>query len=262
MERGHEVVLEAEGVDMQVVFNPRTKPPRWAKRNVLWIYSGVHQVKPAIIDRYDAIFAGSHKIAAMCRSAGYTRPIEVVYAASGKPLYTGPLPCERAAFDYDVTFVGNRRAPNRDRPCLAALWDGGSLETFRRGIWGLRREGLDPSRYSSDYFPHEQLAALYPASLVSLNDHYVSHDALNLLPFRVVDAFRCGGFIISTPNGGLDDVFGEGVVPQFTSPGHLHELLHYYMDHVAARNEIVRYCQAVAAPLSMRRFAEQILEVA
>lgn len=97
-----------------------------------------------------------------------------------------------AGFRSDVIFVGNTRNVER-QGVLWAIEYGLPLRIWGRG-WNKTPGG---SSVVAEYFPNDELGALYSRSLATLNDHWGDMREFGFINNRIFDALACGLPVVS-----------------------------------------------------------------
>ncbi|WP_344197169.1 glycosyltransferase [Rarobacter faecitabidus] len=190
--------------------------------NVLWVISHPELVTENEIAEFDLVFAASRGWAArMSERTG--RDVRVLYQATDPELFApaDPSPAHASPADAsfadampsgialgrDVVFVGQARPTGPRKIVMDALAAGLDVQ-----VWGPRWGTHIPAEHwRGEFLPNDQLAPLYRASGVILNDHHADMAAHGFIANRIFDALAAGARVISDPVDGLDEVFGTAV---------------------------------------------------
>jgi len=155
---------------------------------------------------------------------------------------------------HDVIFVGSG-FPERVEMLECIDWTGIDLEFY--GYYQIPDEHPLAPHYKDTQISNEQAAVLYNGAKICLNLNRVSVDydgkmripeAESISP-RVYEIAACGGFMISEYRPELDKVFGD-LVPSFTTPEQLNDLIHYWLPREKERREISEELHQVVKPHS------------
>ncbi|MBA2697068.1 MAG: glycosyltransferase family 1 protein, partial [Actinobacteria bacterium] len=136
---------------------------------------------------------------------------------------------------HPVLAVANAR---RMRPAVGAALEAGVVPA----VYGLRWDGLLPQgAWQGPYVPNDQLAAVYAAAGVVLNDHWDDMRAEGLVSNRLFDLTACNARVISDHLPEIEHVFGD-VVLTYNSPDDIPDLIATHRDESpqrrAAREEM------------------------
>jgi spore maturation protein CgeB len=168
----------------------------------------------------------------------------------------GPSETEGAVAPTDVVFVGNSRGVMRN----AVQWSidrGLALSVYGSG-WDDR---IPDALVIAEYVPNERLAATYRGASIVLNDHWPGMAAAGFISNRVFDALAAGGFVLSDPVAGLEDVFGD-TVPIYRDAEELERLVERYREHPDERAELAARGRAIVAEEhSFARRARQFIDL-
>ncbi len=162
--------------------------PEWTF-NVLWIIGHPDAVTASECHEYDAVFA---------ESAQFTEHLrEQDVACEHLPGASDFVPMDLPK-THDTIFVGNVRGaghPGRhSRECIDALnGNYGGLE-----VWGEGWDWLPEGVWQGEYFPHEQLNALYASSQTILNDTHTDMQRWGMQNPREYDLRAITGEIVPT----------------------------------------------------------------
>lgn len=108
----------------------------------------------------------------------------------------------------DVVFIGNTR--DVERPGVLWALDYG----LPLRIWGRGWDGFGPAedRVVADYFPNEDLGALYASSRATLNDHWEDMRRFGFVNNRIFDALACELPVVSDWHEELERLLPRGVL--------------------------------------------------
>jgi GT2 family glycosyltransferase len=190
-----DVTLVVRGLDLVV--------PRPGGVSLQWIISHPDLVSAAECAVYDHVFAASIPWSAdVSRRWGIT--IDPLLQCTDARLFR-PDAAEPDT-GVDLVFVGNSR--NAYRNSLKYAVESG-LEPAVYGSGWARFVPLELVR--GEYFPNEELPALYASVGAVLNDHWddMRHDGF--ISNRVFDVLAAGGRLVSDEVAGLDTLFGPAV---------------------------------------------------
>ena len=167
---------------------------------VLWIHSHPDWISPRLLAQYDQIYCLSPSFTERLRSWGFAA--EVLLGASA---FTPPERQLEAA--PDVVFVGNAKG-KKGRRIIHDL----QSTPHEAAIWGEGWEGIVPAHWiRGDYYPNEQLNALYASAKVVLNDHHPDMRFEGFIGNRIFDVLACGGLVVSDPVRSLPSALEEAV---------------------------------------------------
>ena len=202
-----DVVLVLRGIE-------RIRPQHGAI-NLLWVISHPGRVSRFEVRDFDSVFAASTLWSAKA-TAKFDVQVEPLLQA------TNPKKFHPEVNDPDsgneILFIGNTRSVYRQiiKDCVDA--------------------GITPSIYGKDwdrfvskelikgtFIPNEQIAGMYRAAGVVLNDHWPDMARGGFLSNRLFDAVASGARVISDDAIGIKEVFGESVAV-YKSPIELAEL--------------------------------------
>jgi spore maturation protein CgeB len=145
-------------------------------------------------------------------------------------------------YRHDVVFVGSG-FPERVRMLEGVAWDGIDFELY--GKYPFDWDHPLSDYYMDEMIPNHETAFLYNGAKISLNLNRTSVDydgeyqvpeAESLSP-RAFEIAGNGGFMISEYRREIDKFFGD-LVPTFTTPEQLNELIHYWLPRDKERREI------------------------
>jgi len=212
--------------------------------NIAWVYSHPDMVTTQNLKQFDKLFTLSPSYADKLRQMGYEDTNVMISATSKKPLQREKR--------YDIVFVGNSRGMDGRR----IVRDVGHVP-YNFKVWGRGWDLLLPEKYyGGPYFDYEKLSDLYASSLISLEDHHPDMAREGFVDIKVFDILAGGGFAISDRNPGIGEIFGDAV-PQYESPGHLRELLDYYITNPDRRTELMMKGRKIALAHNWKKRAEQ-----
>jgi glycosyltransferase involved in cell wall biosynthesis len=195
--------------------------------NVLWHLSHPDRGTPELYDRYDLAFAASDSFAGWMATQ-VRIPVAPLHQATDPqrfaPGASGPA--------HELLFVANSRGVRRH--LLDDL-----LPTDRDlAVYGKSwtPERLDPNYLAGEHIPNEELAGVYAAAAIVLNDHWLDMQREGFMSNRLYDAAAAGAFVISDDIDGLAAEFDGGIVG-YVDAAELHELIDHYLDHPDERRE-------------------------
>jgi len=228
---GHEV-LEEPAPETEAIVHLFGSPPRKLfpsqARKVVWLYSHPDQVDADNLKPFEQVFCASALFVPRLQALGYGR-VSLLPACTAKKPYAAKL-------KHDLLFLGNAR---QDLPGGRAVMRDLGETAHDLKVWGNRWEGLLPARYyGGPYWPYERLEELYASARVTLTDHHPDMAREGFVSNKVFDVLASGGFCISDRNRGLKAIFGEAV-PEYTSAGHLRELVDFYLSREDERRRLM-----------------------
>lgn len=192
-DRDIDVVIHLKGLT-------RYEPKPW-NLNLLWMINHPSLHEDAELERYDAVLVASAQHARTLK-ARLTVPVHEFLQATD-PQQFAPRP--QVAKRWDLVFVGNNGGTDRAaiRPIIADL-----LPTpHQLAVWGSGWEGLlPPGVWQGKFVPAEQLADLYAASWIVLNDHQAEMRQFGFVNNRTFDAVACGSIVVCDDVIGLDQL--------------------------------------------------------
>lgn len=173
--------------------------------NLLWVISHPDLVGPSELASFDRRWAaGGAWARRVTASTGST--------VDWLPQATDPLRFEPGPVDpelrSELLFVGKTRGVFRP-----VVRDALELD-LPLTIWG---EGWDelvgPERVRGTFLPNERLPAAYRSAQVVLNDHWADMAREGFVSNRLFDAVAAGAVVVTDEVEGLDELFGDRVVP-------------------------------------------------
>ncbi|MGI8947177.1 MAG: glycosyltransferase [Ornithinimicrobium sp.] len=200
--------------------------------NLCWVISHPERVSAAEMGQYDAVFGASPRWVERINPK-LVRPAEVLLQCTDHRRFHPVEPDRRRA--HPVLAVANAR---RMRPAVGAALEAGVVPA----VYGLRWDGLLPQgAWQGPYVPNDQLAAVYAAAGVVLNDHWDDMRAEGLVSNRLFDLTACNARVISDHLPEIEHVFGD-VVLTYNSPDDIPDLIATHRDESpqrrAAREEM------------------------
>lgn len=207
-------------------------PPREALPsdtiNLVWLYSHPDWVTGENLKPYRKIFCASHDFTFRLEEMGYENVACLPACTAKKPVETGAV--------NGVIFLGNARLSRPDgRKIVRDILETG--HPFK--VWGNLWDTLLPREYYGGmYWEYDRLSELYASSGITLNDHHPDMSREGFVSNKVFDILAGGGFCLSSPNSGLNRLFGRAV-PQYESVDHLRELVDYYLTHEEDRQRLM-----------------------
>lgn len=175
-----------------------------------------------------------------------------------------PVPASTPA--HDVVFVGTGFQERCD--VLAAVdWEGIDLGLY--GTWSLLGSRSKLRRYvRGEPMDNRYAVQLYRAAKIGLNLHRTSlgfgrdaehTDVGESVNPRALELAACGVFTISDYRPEMDDIFGE-LVPTFTDPSDLGDMVRSYLERDRERQRIARLLPDAVAGETFDVRVEQMLD--
>ena len=190
-----DVVLVLRGVE-------RIRPQAGAI-NLLWIISHPSRISKHEVKAFDSVFAASESWSEQA-SKKFWREVHSLLQATN-PSKFNPKVSEPDTGE-EILFLGNTR------------------NEFRQIIRDCIEAGISPSIYGKDwdqfvskdlikgsFVPNENVAGMYRAAGVVLNDHWPDMARHGFLSNRLFDAAASGARVVSDNVAGIEEVFGESV---------------------------------------------------
>ncbi len=142
----------------------------------------------------------------------------------------------------DIVFIGNTR--DTERPgVLWALDYGIPLKIWGRG-WSVF--DVSDEHVVADYFPNEELGALYSRSVATLNDHWEDMKAYGFINNRILDALASGTPVVSDWHQELHDELPQGGVLFYRDRDEFDQCMEtLLLDHPALLERVAAARQAV-----------------
>ena len=214
-----DVVLVLRGVSVYEV-NP-------AHTNISWVISHPERVTAAEMADYDLVFGASARWCGRIRPKLH-RPVETLLQCTDQRRFHPVEPDPRRA--HRVLTVANARGI---RPSVAAALDASIVPS----IYGLRWQGLVPEgSWQGPYVPNDELAAVYTAAGVVLNDHWDDMREEGLLSNRLFDLVASDARVISDDLPEIHEVFDD-VVLTYTTSADMPALVHQHLNESPERQE-------------------------
>lgn len=189
--------------------------PHAGKINLLWIISHPGQITADELAGYDLIYAASEKWAKSA-SERFSKEIRPLLQATDTGSFS---PVRRPVFADArdaIVFVGQTRPNGARKVVLDALGTGVDLR-----VWGELWEKYIPHRHIvGEYFPNNELCALYQSARVVLADHHQDMARDGFVANRLFDAVCSGARVVSDPVDGIELLFG-GAVQVYRNPAEL-----------------------------------------
>ncbi|MBK8048545.1 MAG: glycosyltransferase [Anaerolineales bacterium] len=241
---GYFVTDQTPDVVLHLWGGPATLPKRAYK--IAWLYDHPQLVTPRILRQYDRIY---------CLSAQFTEKIRRMgFPAEWLPGATSMTPVTRELL-YDVVFVGNGWHKG-GRPIVTNL----GLPSYNLKVWGRGWGRFLPAEFIGGmYYDYPQLALLYGAARIALNDNMPDMRREGFAGFRIYDILGSGGFCISDSNTGIYEIFGESV-PQVSTPEALRNSVQHYLDHPDERCELSAKGHALVGQYRWEQVVARLLE--
>jgi GT2 family glycosyltransferase/spore maturation protein CgeB len=219
--------------------------------SVLWIISHPELVDDELVDRNDLLFAASDRFAAsLADRTG--RPVTPLHQATDPDRFR-PIP---GGVHHDLLFVANSRGVRRRIVDELTPTDR-DLAVYGKG-WS--SDLLDPRHLRGEHIPNDELAPVYAAASIVLNDHWPDMAELGFLSNRLYDASAAGAFTITDRVEGLDAEF-DGGIPSFADGDELRDLVDRFLGDPDGRAEhAARAHAAVVARHTFAHRADALLE--
>jgi Glycosyl transferases group 1 len=170
---------------------------------ILWQISHPELARPALYDRYDAVFVASDSFAERM-APRVSVPVLSLHQATD-PKRFQPTPGGPA---HELLFVGGWRQAGR-RVLEDLLPTDHELAVYG-GRWTPER--IDPRHLGGAAVPNADLPAYYSGASIVLNDHWAAMRREGFLSNRLYDAAAAGAFVISDRVEGMDEEFDGGIV--------------------------------------------------
>ena len=195
--------------------------------NVAWVISHPERVTAAEMADYDLAFGASARWCARIEPK-LRRPVETLLQCTDQRRFRPVEPDRRRA--HRVLAVANARGM---RASVAASLDAGIVPS----VYGLRWAGLVPEgAWQGPYIRNEELAAVYAAAGVVLNDHWDDMREEGLLSNRLFDLVASDARVISDDLPEIQEVF-EDVVLTYTSSADMPGLVHQHLQESTERRD-------------------------
>jgi GT2 family glycosyltransferase len=200
---------------------------RSGQLNVLWHLSHPDRGTPELYGRYDLAFAASDSFARWMATQ-VRIPVAPLHQATDPqrfaPGASGPA--------HELLFVANSRGVRRH------LLDDLLPTEHDLAVYGKSwtPERLDPKYLAGEYIPNEELAGIYAAAAIVLNDHWLDMQREGFMSNRLYDAAAAGAFVISDDVDGLVAEFDGGIVG-YVDAAELRELIDHYLAHPDERRD-------------------------
>lgn len=163
----------------------------------------------------------------------------------------------------DVSFVGSGFQERKD--ILTQIdWTGIDFRLY--GYYDINTDHVLAPYYKDQFIANAEAALLYAGSKISLNLNRTSSDydgenrvmeARSLSP-RAYEIPACGGFMISEYREEIPQLYGD-LVPTFSQPDQLEDLIHYWLPREKARAEIGDQLVKLARPHSYIERAKTVM---
>lgn len=181
-------------------------PPEGGFR-ILWIISHPTQVSDDELDHYDLVLTASHVHAHLLSGRTKTPVRPALQCTDERTFYPPQAPFDRQAEERAGTvYVANSRGVHRDmgRWLLAS---GRTARVFGRD-W--RSRGLG-HLVEALHLPNPEVAELYRASRVALNDHWPDMRGLGYINNRLFDCLASGLPVITDESPEVRAIFGDAL---------------------------------------------------
>lgn len=130
--------------------------------------------------------------------------------------------CDR---DIDISFTGSYWNVHREIEDSHEVL--GKYNTHFYGLgWG---KHSDISKFYKGTLNYEQLPKLYSRSKIVIDDGAVSTKQWASVNSRVYDAAASGCLVITNAQEGIDEIQGDCIIPSYSSPAELDQLLELYL---------------------------------
>jgi hypothetical protein len=262
---GHEVETQydpnwAEDVPCDVVLVLRGKyafPPEvdhGGALRVMWNISHPADVSLEEYASYDLVFVASRSWANRLR-AQISRPVfSLLQCTDPEEFFETPLPDGESRRDF--IFVGNTREVER-AGVLWALDYGLPLKIWGRG-WS---KWSASENVVGDYFPNEELGALYSRARATLNDHWDDMKASGFINNRIFDALVCGLPVVSDWHEELQSLFPEEILYYRDREEFDRCMERLTLDYPRVRAGVARAADAIRRTFSFEARAKQIASI-
>lgn len=183
------------------------------------------------ISAYDLVFASS-KLAARFMSQRAHRLVNVLRIATNSVRFAIGSRCDSPS--WDVVFTGSHWHSERDIvDALVQL-----PAALRIAVYGKNWEQVsEMTRYHKGFVPYGELPAVYAQSSIVIDDANHVTKEWGAANSRVFDALAAGCLVITNSATVSYEVFG-GLLPVYTEPAHLAELVRLYLEDEPARLEL------------------------
>lgn len=260
---GHDVQTQYdpgwdEDADCDVVLLLRGKyqfPPglHSGALRVMWNISHPSDVSLEEYQTYDLVFVASTTWAEQLR-AEIATPVAPLLQCTDLEEFRAPLISDTETRT-DVIFIGNTREVERPG-VLWAIDYGLPIKIWGRGWdrWSAQ------SHVVADYFPNEELGALYARSRATLNDHWDDMKKHGFINNRIFDALACELPVVSDWHDELHSIFPRGILlyrdrEEFESS--IDQLL---LDHPRVQRETKEAATIVREQFSFEQRAKALAE--
>jgi hypothetical protein len=202
-----DVVLVLRGVE-------RIRPQAGAI-NLLWIISHPSRISRHEVKAFDSVFAASNSWSeqASTRFGLEVHPLlQATNPEKFNPTVTEPDTGE------EILFLGNTR--NKFRQIIRDSIDVGISPAIYGKDWD---RFVSKELIKGSFVPNEDVAGMYRAAGVVLNDHWPDMAKHGFFSNRLFDAAASGARVVSDDVAGIEEVFGESVAV-YRSPTELANL--------------------------------------
>jgi GT2 family glycosyltransferase/spore maturation protein CgeB len=220
--------------------------------SALWVISHPELVGDELVDGNDVLFAASDSFAEhLAERTG--RPVASLHQATDPDRFQ-PAP---GGIHHELLFVANSRGVRRRIVDELTPTDR-DLAVYGKG-W--TADLLDPRHLRGEHIPNDELAPVYAAASIVLNDHWPDMAERGFLSNRLYDASAAGAFVITDRVPGLEAEF-DGGIPSFQDGEELRGLIERFLaDPEARREHAGRARRAVLARHTFAHRVDRLLEV-
>ncbi len=212
--------------------------------NLEWIISAPFLEGYKELNQFDHLFVASDLYVQQLNARPMVKgPVSALHQCVDPETFP-PRPVNYKNQDPRCLLIGNNHffKPNRYlRPVIAdALQAGVPLRVI-----GKQWDALEGADFLEDKtIPNYQIHEYYRRHQIVLNDHLPSMRELGFINNRIFDVFSTGGFVITDPVPGLQDLLGDAVVT-YRTPRELRHLVHTYQRDVGERQRRTQAVQKI-----------------
>lgn len=204
--------------------------------NVMWNISHPDNIPFEEYKAYDYVFVASKHHANNLTERGVNN-IHVLHQCFDETIFNTD-DSARATSNYksDILFVGNTRGQFRKIVRDIMSWE--DLKNYNFKVYGKGWDKFIDKKYiAGDHINNSELKYYYQNTKILLNDHWDDMNKNGFISNRLFDASACGAFIISDLNPGIEEVFGPGLIEEYTDATSLHQLLSRYLNKDKLRTD-------------------------
>lgn len=223
--------------------------------NMAWFYSHPKRMIGEEAMKYDLIF---------CLSKPYTEIIsqwwDNVYPESLIGCSNFSVPEDVWEKDIDILFIGNARGGNEyGRKAIEWLDVPDELKVSVYGHKWYNHEYME-KWFSGKYWPYEELNNIYHRSKITLVDGHEDMNELGFVQVKIFDVLSSGGFVISSYNSGIKEIFGDSV-PMFKTKNEMNKLIRYFLKNDDDRESKILSGYGISSEHNFRKRAKKILSI-